>query len=239
MADQHNKHPELQEGDLLAYLEGSADPDVAARIAQSPNLATAAADLRAIDTLMSSALQRDSCPELDELLLYQAGLLSQVEEQSIKRHITGCDACQHELAQLADPTSAPSAPPIQERVVQAGKRLLTALLRPTAPQPALALRGDQQRQYAYQAGDYQILVALIPPVVAENIWQIEGQISGQDDSLPLRDAVALLMRQNSIVARDVVDEFGFFALEQIGPGSYTLQLELPTDSILIENVTVP
>ncbi len=234
MSDQRSDYPDIQEGDLLAYLEGVAPPEVAARIAASPALSAAAAELRLLDTLMGSALQRSTCPELDDLLLYQAGLMTGVSQQQLARHIQGCPDCRHELAQLA----TPAAPPLPERLAAAGRRLLDALRVSAPPQPALALRGNAHQQLEYQAGDYHLLLAIIPPVAGEDIWQIEGQISHADAPAALPEATVQALRADNLVAQDSVDEFGFFALDQLPAGSYTLQIDLPEERVMVADVII-
>lgn len=237
MADQHNPQHGIEEGDLLAYLEGTVDPEVADRIARSPDLLAEVGRLRAMDALLHSALHRASCPELDDLLLYQAGLLTRGEQQRIKRHAAGCEVCREELAHLAEPLAAPASPSIAERLTDVGKRILTAFLQPGTPQPALALRGNEQRRYEYRAGDYQVVLALVPPVAGENIWQIEGQISGPAGA-QFAGAAAQAVQAGATVAQDRIDEFGFFALEQLVPGTYALQIDLPSARILIADITL-
>lgn len=236
MADQHNPQHGIEEGELLAYLEGTVDPEVADRIARSPDLLSEVGRLRAMDALLHSALHRASCPDLDDLLRYQAGLLTKAEQQRIKRHAAGCEACREELAHLAEPLAAPASPSIAERLTDVGKRILTAFLQPGTPQPALALRGNEQRRYEYHAGDYQVVLALVPPVAGENIWQIEGQLLGyaaEEHDTPVR-----LLRGGAVVADDRVDEFGFFGFAPLEPGSYTLQIELLSEYIVIEEIAV-
>ncbi|NJN68792.1 MAG: carboxypeptidase regulatory-like domain-containing protein, partial [Chloroflexaceae bacterium] len=49
--------------------------------------------------------------------------------------------------------------------------------------------------------------------------------------------VALLLQQNTVV-RDVVDEFGYFALDNVTAGHYTMRIDLAPDSILIEGIAL-
>jgi len=231
----------LQEGDLLAYVEGVAPADVARRIEQSPELLAEAANLQAMDALLYTALDPFDALTTDDLLLYQAGLLNPEEKQQIEQQLAAHPEMQEMLNALAlppeDPTpSAGSA--LHERLRQTGRQILEALRLPAPQQPALAVRGGEQRNYVYQAGGYQIILALTPPVLHENIRQLEGQIIAEDEQQIPANAAVHMLRDGMPVAGDAVDEFGFFAFDRLGPGSYTIQIDLAATSIVIDHVPV-
>ncbi len=227
---------DIREGDLVAYLEGAASPAVIGHIVRCPACATEAAALREVDLLFTAAHERPECPELDDLLQYQAGLLTRAEQRRIKRHIVSCEACQAELAALAIPEPGPV---LADRLRQTGRVILRALLAPASAAPALAVRGDGRRWFKYQAGGYRLILGLVPPLAAEQIWQIEGQLLREDQALPAPNGAAVqLLRDDTVAARDIVDDFGYFALERLAPGRYAIQVDLDQTSILIEDVTL-
>ncbi len=232
---------EITEGDLLAYLEGSAPAAVVAHIARCPACAAEVAALRSAATMLIAALDRPACPDLDDLLLYQADLLPHAERRRLHRHIQGCVHCQQELVQLAAPLAATVSPPVVERIAEVGRRILTGLLQPASPTPALALRGHAPRQYTYQAGDYQLILAVLPPLVDEDVWQLEGQLIGYHAASFANDAAITVRVQQAgvVVVQDTLDEFGFFAGDQLAAGTYTLQIDLPDAQILIEGLSIP
>lgn len=231
---------EIKEGDLLAYLEGHASATVADHIARCPACAAEVSALRSAATMLIAALDRAACPDLDDLLLYQADLLPRAERQRLHRHIQDCVHCQQELLQLVDPPAAPVSPPVVERIAEAGRRILTGLLQPAGPAPALALRGHAPRQYTYQAGDYQLILAVLPPLVDEDVWQLEGQLIGYDAASFADTAITVSMQQAGVVVlQDMLDEFGFFAGDQLSSGTYILQIDLPDAQILIEDLSIP
>lgn len=229
---------ELSAGDLVAYLEGAASPDTASHIARCAACAAEVTALRAADLGLTAAMFRVECPEPDDLLLYQAGLLGRRDARRIVRHIAGCRDCQLELATLAHTAERASATSLSERIRQAGKQLLRAVL--SAPgQPSLAMRGAEPRRHEYHVAGYHLIIAVVPPLAAENIWQIEGQIRREDDDLSeLSGAEVQLLRDDAVVSHDAVDDFGFFALEDIGPGDYTIVIEWATTMILVEKLNI-
>lgn len=240
----------LREGDLVAYIEGIISPTLAHSITINPAALSEVAALLQTEALLSSACYRLHCPTSDDLLAYQAGLLPQPQHHAIAQHVAACIQCAHDVQELAPaaqfaPAMVPAvatpsapAPSLREHLERAG-RLIQAVLRPLPAQPAFAVRGSESRTLAYQAGDYQIILLLAPPVVAESVWQIEGQIMHQQaaTSIPQGADVALLLQQNTVV-RDVVDEFGYFALDNVTAGHYTMRIDLAPDSILIEGIAL-
>lgn len=237
----HNEHHTLQEGDLLAYLEGAAPAAVVRQIEQSPELLAEAVALQAVDALLASALEPADALTIDDLLLYQAGLLNPEEQQHVEQQLAAHPDMQTMLDALALPAEAPTTPAgpsLRERLRQAGRQVLEALRLPAPQQPAMAVRGSEQRHTAYQADGFQVLLVLTPPVLDENIWQLEGQILPEDEQPMPTDATVHLLQDSEPVVSDAIDEFGFFALDQLGAGTYTLQIDLAATSILIEHVSV-
>ncbi len=120
-----------------------------------------------------------------------------------------------------------------------------------AAQPALQWRGDELSSLVYQAGPFQIILAKVPPVVAENIWQIEGQLLASDPSddagdlanlLNQADVQVTLLKENPApvpVAQDTVDDLGFFLLEGVESGTYVLQIDTPTTTIRLADFKIP
>jgi hypothetical protein len=227
----------LQEGDLLASLDGVASPTVITHIAHCAACQAERAALLSMNSFFDVALYRQPCPEGDMLLAYQAGLLPRQERSPIKQHLADCLLCQQEVAQLAH-ISTTSELSLWERLLLTGKQFLDALRLPAAPQPAFALLGDEQQQQIYQAGDFQLIISMSKPLTSTNIWQIEGQLINESDPLMQYEGEISLLGESETRARDEIDEFGYFILEKIEHGEYTLLLELPTIIIPIDQITI-
>lgn len=195
-------------------------------------------EMTELESLFGAALYRTSCPSPDDLLQYQANLLSVSEHGTVKAHLARCLLCQQELAILrAVPLPAPIQPSLVSRVVEQGRNLLTGILLPPLVGAGVTVRGDEGARTIYQAGEMQVVLAKIPPVAGEGIWQLEGQLVQEKD--PLADYSAYLVQiadDKGLVLRDTVDDMGFFALEAIPPGRYTVHIESPQVQIALEGL---
>jgi hypothetical protein len=235
---------EIQDGDLLAFVEGEASPAVRAHLARCLYCAQEAAALQQVDALFAVAHYRADCPATEQLLGYQAGLLSPAENRRVKGHVKDCRDCQADLAELAG-EPAPSmlnrlATAVSQSLQEAGKQLIEAVLLPDQPRPMLALRGESQQHAIYQAGPYQLILAKAPPIAGENLWQLEGQLGiAEGPPAATWTGQVSLLREGQPVAGDVVDELGYFALANIRPGIYDLSLELNASILLIPAITIP
>jgi hypothetical protein len=240
---------DFHDSDLIAYLEGTATPDVVSRIENDPDALAEATLLRGFETALTAVLYRQHCPALDDLLQWQAGILAATAAQRVEQHVDTCPHCRTELAQLAAATPAeapravrssqPAPPAWRTRLAQTGRDIL-AVLRPMPLQPAAALRGTAAREMLYHAGDYQVVLKIAPPLAAENVRQLEGQITGHDNPavVPHGARVALIGDEGAAICDDTVDEFGYFALDNVESGEYTLRIETPPDTILIEGFAI-
>ncbi|MGB0386334.1 MAG: anti-sigma factor family protein [Ardenticatenaceae bacterium] len=235
----------IKEGDLLAHLDGISSKRVASHLEQCAACREEMAALQTIDKTFKQVLRRISCPKPQMLLLYETNLLPKPKQRKIAKHVADCPHCQREVSQL---TRVPFDKPLStvERWVQMGKKILEALL---LPPPALAIvRGDQAGKDAvyqdgesavYQAGDYQIMLATNSPFVPANIWEIEGHIINLHDQFVPYDGHVCLQKNTKNIATDKIDEFGYFILENVSPGEYTLQIDLPTTIIPIKKFVIP
>lgn len=233
---------ELREGDLIAYLEGAAPPCVMEHLAHCPAHQLEVAELQAIDSLLQAALFRIDCPLPEELLQYHAGLLVEPERRRVEQHLKSCAACREELGELQAAAGSESwaGSTLIEFLERAGRQVLRAVLvKSSAVQPALAIRGSESRQLEFQTDGYQLLLSLVSPVAAENRWLIEGQVLTRGSPVVggAGDIVQLLATDR-VVASDRVDEFGFFVLDEIGSGHYTLHIQVGATHIVIEDLDV-
>ncbi|OQY46162.1 MAG: hypothetical protein B6242_08575 [Anaerolineaceae bacterium 4572_78] len=194
--------------------------------------------LKKLDALLSGLLYRGGCSTPNDLLLYQSGLLAQSERKSVQVHLKTCLHCRQELTQIANGIAIMPQPSILEQMTQPFKRVLQAIFVST-PKPAFALRGDEKQESMYQTEEHQIVLTLEPPMAEENMWQLEGQVLPSGDTISLsEEGMINLVNNGNIVSHDVIDDFGYFSLENIEAGQYSLQLKWQMTCIAINELNI-
>lgn len=234
--------PALEDWMLLAYLDGDALDAVGAHLARCPDCRARALALARQHNRLTAQLYRLTCPSSHDLGEYHLGILDQVASEAIATHITECQHCREELAQLKAylpaETVAPQAAPF-ERLQQQIKVLIATLVgEGNGAQPALAfagLRGDEESaSRIYQAGQAQIIIEI------------------QEDTKPGRKALLGLVIQDSEPQnlevqlwqsehlQDTVtaDAWGNFVVPAVAAGTYTLILKGSDLEIHIQDIEV-
>ena len=248
MADRCTNPTTIKESDLSDYLFGIAPANVMGHIANCVACQKEVAELQTIHAILDEVFYESECPDEEELLAYQAGFLPRSEQKIIEQHLPDCLYCTQFVGHLQ--LISDRSEPLLTRIMQTGKRILSAIFQPTQPQPALALLGDEEQQQIYQAGQYQIMLTTSIPLPGSNLWEIEGHIVNHSNPQMLYEGHVTLLQdtktgipgrplgQGGSVTSDEIDEFGFFALEDLAEGRYTLHIELSNAIIPIHNFTI-
>jgi hypothetical protein len=238
---------EIEDIDLLAYMDGEATPAVAAHIAACRFCQQELEAFLQVDFLLRQAAYRRACPESDVLWQYANHQLEQAQMQSLSPHVARCAYCQQDLRQLAAavfvspgpmPQAKSSAAPYLGRIQGAGKQILRAIIQPPL-QPAAALRGQTEDQNIYRVGAYQIILSKETAITTANVWQIEGQIINEQAPHTPMSGNIVLLRDDDIVARTEVDEVGYFELINVTSGQYNMYIDLANVLLFISDLTVP
>jgi len=226
----------LLEGELVAYLDGEATPAAQAHVAGCLVCQAAARELEPLRRQLRAALWRGSCPSGEDLMQYVTQDLPRPRRKAIEEHLAGCHACCEDLARLSAILAEDTGPNWIEHLAMLGRQILTAVLLPAAglPVPALALRGALLREQTYQAGAYQVRLTITAPPRNEGLWQIQGQVTAQ--GAPVDVGELQLRQEERVVAEDHLDESGYFELQKIRGGRYTLMIEPDQASVLLLDV---
>ena len=89
----HKQRPELEDGQLLAYLDGEAEPEIVAHVAQCEACGRRARELARLQDRLAAGLYRHDCPATTDLGEYQMGLLPQAQAVIIGQHVEDCPHC--------------------------------------------------------------------------------------------------------------------------------------------------
>jgi hypothetical protein len=237
---------EIEDIDLLAYMDGEATPAVAAHIAACRFCQHEVEGFLQTDFLLRQAAHRSACPESDVLWQYANHELEQAQMRSLNPHIEGCAYCQQDLRQLATaifvspgPVPQPKSSSVSylSRIQATGKQILRAIIQPPL-QPA-ALRGETEEQTIYRVGAYQIILSKEATITTANIWQIEGQIINEAESHAALRGTAVLLHDDAIVARTEVDEVGYFQFAHVNSGQYNIYIDVANVLFSLSDLTVP
>lgn len=228
---------DISNATLMAYLSDDVTAETRRLIERDPVLLARARELGAWEAALTNIYREIRCPAPAELLLYQNQLLDRERSQQIKHHLlTASDcSCAEELAELAALNATPSQriqrESLWERIRAAGKRVLDAVELIEPQQPALSLRGDEPQRRIIRAGDHLIILLLTPPIIPEDTWEVEGQISYQGKVGPEMEGKAEVYLGDELVASDRIDELGYFTIEGVPAGDTHLLLQTQTTAI--------
>ena len=228
---------EIKEGDLMEYVEGTAPQRVRDHVARCPACAAQAAALAQVDHTLRERLFRASCPTADVLLGYVTRTLPAGERRRVARHIEECPHCAAEVQEL-EQAGVASVPTLWQQVARAARALIEAIAVPPRPELVPALRGSSHHLRLFRAGDLDI--ALGSEVSGPGpVFRVRGRVMEQGiPSSRLAGHVVRLVQQDTVVARQQVDELGYFVFEEVPPGEYDLVLDYTDADIVIRHISL-
>lgn len=237
---------EIEDNDLLAYLEGDASATISNHVANCRYCQREATALQEMDILLATAVANHACPDSD--LLWQFATESLTETSSEHSHIASCPHCQQEVVAIKNalytPTLATNASTnlnLLEQIQQTGRRVLEAVLLPESPSLAPAFRGQAGTEQIYQVAEYRFILVKTPPLVEGGAWRVEGQIiSTENPTLTVAGQIHFY-QEETLIYQEAIDELGYFEGHHLPAGIYRLNLELTTPdlSFNISHLTLP
>lgn len=243
--------PELTDTELMSYVDGEAEADVAAHLARCPHCRERAHRLARFQGRLTAQLYRLTCPSPAELGEYHLGLLPESQAAAIDQHLAECPHCAREVAQLRDYLTG-LAPDLElnplERVREQIRTLVAQLVRSSSGlggtgmlSPAYAgVRGaaeslaaaPQEQVSVYEADDIQITVEVQNDTEQPDRKVLLGLVLG----MGARGAEAHLWQADRPVSRTPVDDLGNFCFASIASGSYELILTGPGVEVHIQDL---
>jgi hypothetical protein len=230
--------PELDESQLIAFVDGEAAASVREHLAQCLLCRGRAEDLARVSAGLLARLYRLDCPPVEDLGDLRLGALADDRRATIETHIVHCPHCRRELAQLdsyLDSLSAELEPGIADRV-----RVLIARLVRGGGGPILGLapagvRGDGDDSLIYEAGEIQLALEILPSADSPGRSDLLGLVSGGD----MASMTILLARDGQRIITADVDLAGNFVLSDLDAGIYELILRGPSLEVQVPNLRVP
>jgi hypothetical protein len=239
--DQCIRRPALDDLDLIAAIDGEANDEILAHLAECPHCAERARDLESMQQLLRQRLYRILCPSTTEMLSYQQGWLEQSRQIQLRAHLEECPHCSGEMRLLAE---AANAPPFGEVLLGSLRRVVAVALMPRG-RPTLApiyggLRGGRLgAHYAYRAENMQLTLNVQRAVGRSGQVVLVGMLIDEDGMVQEFGAsTASLLREEWVITSSTIDELGNFVLEDIIPGNYSLSLRLPDREVVVEALSL-
>ncbi len=231
--------PELDDRQLLAYLDGEADHAVAAHLEQCGYCREKAHQLARLQNRLTARLHRLTCPLPMELGEYHLRLLAPAQATAVDQHLRECPHCAREVAQLKGYLSEP-APAVEPGLLERVRVLVARLVggeredRPPgelAFAPAfVAIRGAAQGPITLEADGLFIVLDVQP--ATEGRVTILGQVAA-DDQAQWMGAEVELRQSGALQMTATVDDLGAFRCEGVLPGPTELRLIPKSGSVVV------
>lgn len=231
--------PELGDLALIAAVDGEGDAETIAHIQICQYCASRAHEFAELQGLLRKQLYRMFCPTSDELAAFHQGMLNNKLRTQINTHVSGCPHCTGEMRLLTEALGMPPEP----RPPPTDPLRIVAKLIPPSPLSQLAaisggLRGvPSAGQYAYQAQNLQLMLDIKHTIHRPDRLALLGLLIVNDDLPdPLHSATADLLSGETVIGKTRLDELGYFTLDNLAPGNYTLALRLLDREIVVESL---
>lgn len=227
-------HPDvINDAAVIALLDGTASPQILAHYDQCRECRAYVIQQRQVEESLYQLFSGDACPSGEQITAFVLGELDRRQQQTIKAHIDGCEACTHDIEEMylffeqskaASPQpSFPAAwppPPRSNMPLSATLPTRRVIWQKSA---ALANAGAPTSFVAEIDG---IFISLMFSRKGHRVYAFEGQTS-MDSAMqpPLIGACAILMINEALHETMIIDEFGFFSNDSVPAGSAVLYIE--------------
>jgi hypothetical protein len=231
--------PELEDRQLLAYLDGDADQQTKSHLEHCEYCREKAKALGQFQDHLSSRLYRITCPSSLELGEYHLHMLPPSQMLLVAQHLRECPHCTREIGELTDFLSD-SVPTLGEGLL-GNVRVLIAQLVGAGTQPGSThtfpvLRGEAKGPMLFEADG--IVITLDIQSGPNRQVSILGQVAADDQDNWL-DGVAKLQQTNLSDLTVTLDDLGAFRFDVAHPGSIKLTVTSPHNiEVQIPNIDI-
>ena len=165
--------------------------------------------------LSIASFEEQSCPQATLLAAYILNALQGNEQLKIAAHVRACPFCLHDIAMACPPTP----------------RLRHVLARLLPLAFAEGRRGSASGVQRYMAGSTTIDLTIIG--AGADSWRISGQVSRAGEPLAGR---SITLRWGRKRFSEASDASGFFTLQGLPDGRYTLTLDDSEAPVLVRGI---
>lgn len=228
---------EIQKGDLMTYVDGTADEIVIQHVRHCPACTRQAEELAAFQAVLTAKLYRFSCPAPDQLIAYQQSELEGNEKLSVVQHLRQCPHCARDLATLVRDERTGFGERVREIVEVLEAVLMTPQLQ------AAEVRGIpgaiRPKPQVYRAGEIEIIASQRPARTHLRRWDLSGLVHvGGRVPETIGEAKAELYRGKGLIAITEVSPRGQFTFTAVEPADYDLSLIWGSREVQLKGVQV-
>ena len=222
---------EIQDFELLAYLDGEAGQDVAARIERSPDALLRVRVFASVQKTLREGFYRVDCPDTALLGEYSLGMLLPGRALKVVRHLALCPYCREEM----DRAYQFIGPGLVARIkVLIAKRVEEMQGRFSNLAPAFGVRGAEVDPYVYQADGVQIAIDVQEDRDQPNRRTVIGLIMG----VQAQEYRVSILQDDLPRGTVNVDDLGNFYISDLERGEYELLIRGPKVEIYVQTFTV-
>lgn len=220
---------------LLAYVDGDTNAPISAHLARCGECHRITVVYALTQRQLREALYRFDCPSAHTLGEYALDLLIDPQRHQIAQHALECSECADELrtARTFFASDTPLAAP------RGWRRVIARLLTSDGHPALVPVRGAaRETSFEYHAGAVHIVLGTLPARERGSV-DLDGIVmhdTAATDAVAERD-VALLVANLRVYATRT-DDLGNFAFDSIADGTYQLEVHLPDEVVVIENLRV-
>jgi hypothetical protein len=232
--------PELDDRQLIYYLDGERRADVVAHLEGCLYCRERSHKLAQMQNNLTTQLYRLTCPSSLELGDYVLGVTAGRQSRSIAEHLRDCPHCTQEVDQLRDYIKDLSPAPRPNPLEQA-RVLIARVIGGIEPggltmAPAYAtVRGGSPGPITLQADGILIILEVQPS--AEGRVDLIGQLASDQQELWISARVELF-ENGELLASDSVSDIGGFRFEGILPEAVELKITPLRGPVVLANIEI-
>ena len=224
---------EIEAWELEAYLHGEAPARVVQHVARCSICHAKVTELRGLSQRLQRALARVDCPSAETLMQHRWRRLPRPRAREMDAHLAICVTCRAESATFAGPEPGPTQQ--MRTMVRQGLSVLTAIFQPSLS-PVPILRGAESPSAIYRVSenDWEIILT---HATGSRGYILTGQLLGTEPE-ELAGGQAGILAGAQLMLKTDLDPTGWFALQPLPAGRYTLWIDVGSVHIRVPEVVV-
>ena len=232
----------INQGDLLAHLDGQRLPHLDAALRTQPELRTQLEALREADQFFHQRFGRILRPDSQDLVDVVTGQASAAQELRVMAFVRQSAAGRAEMAAIREAFAEAQAEEqgfIESKARQGFIGAIRTALRQFIAQPlqATGVRGSlysKDTENTFYVAKLDARVTVYPSPAYGEEWIIEGYVTQKEQ--PIDGISATLEQNDEIIASTETEDGGFFTFEAIEAGTYQIKVHFEHGILMIQKI---